>query len=175
MNVGFFLKDELKKKEINRIDIFINLVFKDLFNELHKSECINNFEELITFEKDLEKLINDKITFAKTEIEKLNQLNEKNKKDKNSPINLLQETYGSENYTKDYPYYEYFYYCDYLDEKNISEKLSHYGDKAYPMLRKYLDFYNNHKNEKDDYSLENLYIFNKALNLISEKYSHQIK
>jgi len=66
-----FLKDELVKEGINRIDIFINLVFKELFNELHNSECINEFAELITFEGNLEKLINDKINIAKTEIRNL--------------------------------------------------------------------------------------------------------
>ena len=48
------------------------------------------------------------------------------------------------------------------------------NSKAYPLLNKYLNYKKNKKNEENKYSLDNFYLFNKALNIISEKYSHKI-
>ena len=173
------LKNELSKRGINYIDIFMNITFKDLFNKLHDKELIEQYEDLIDFEKELEELIKEKIESVKKENEKIKKLmNEKNK-DKNSSFYFLKETYESQNLKKDekndYPYYEYFYYCDYLDEKYISEKLSHMDENKYPILKKYLEYKNNNKDKiKDNYSLDNLNLFNTVLNLFSENYSHQI-
>jgi hypothetical protein len=72
---------------------------------------------------------------------------------------------------KDFPFYEYFYYTDYLNEEYINEKLSHMDENKYPVLNIYLKFKNA---QKDDYSLDNLNLFNTVLNLINEKYSHKI-
>ena len=132
------LKKELLKKDINSIDIFINLIFKDLFNKLHSKECIDNYEYFIIFEKDLDQLIQEKVELTQIEIEKYKKImNEKNE-DKNSAFYLLKETFESKSYPKDeYPYYEYFYYSDYLDEEYISEKLSHIDKYKYPVLNKY--------------------------------------
>ena len=169
------LKNELLKKGINKIDIFMNLTFKDLFYKLYNKENIDNYEELFDFEKDLEQLIQEKIELSEKECEKYKKLVNENNEDKICSINLLKEKYENQNYPKDeYPYYEYFYYCDYLDEKYISEKLSHMDENKYPILKKYLENQNNNKNENDDYSLDNLYLFNTTLNLFSENYSHQI-
>jgi len=55
------LQKELEKKGIKQIGIFMNYIFKDLFDKLHNRECINNFEELIKFENELEKLIQDNL------------------------------------------------------------------------------------------------------------------
>ena len=171
------LKNELSKEGINSIEIFMNFTFKDLFNKLHDKECLDNYEDLIDFEKVLEKLIQEKVELVKKENEKYKKLMNDKKEDKNSSINLLKEKYESQNYSKsEYPYYEFFYYCDYLDEKNISEKLSHMDENKYPILKKYLDFVKSNKDKNDDnYSLDNLNLFNTVLNLISDKYSHQIK
>ena len=156
------LKKELSKKSINSIDIFMNYTFKDLFNKLHNKELIDNYDDLIEFEKDLEQLIQEKIERVKN-------------KAKNSPFYLLKETYESQDYSKEeYPYYEYFYYCDYLDEKYINVELSHKEEIKYPILKKYLEYKNENKTDTDNYSLDNLNLFNTTLNLINDKYSHQI-
>ena len=169
------LKNELSQKEINKIDIFMNLTFKDLFYKLHNEENIDNYEDLLDFEKDLEELIQEKVQLSQKECEKYKKLMNENNEDKNSSINLLKEKYKSQNYKKDeYPYYEYFYYCDYLDEKYIIEKLSHMDENKYPILKKYLEYQNKDKNENDDYSLDNLYLYNTTLNLFNENYSHKI-
>ena len=97
-----------------------------------------------------------------------------NEDDKNSCCNLLKEKYESEYYqNEDFPFYRYFYYTDYLNEEYIKEKLKHIDESRYPVLVKYLD-YNNRKNEKDDYILNNINIFNNTLNLLNQKYFNNI-
>ena len=155
----------------------MDFTFKALYNKLHNKEYIDNFEELIDFEEKLEELIQEKIELVKNENEKYKKLMDENNEDKNSFINILKEKYDSQNYPKkEFPFYEYFYYCDYLNEKNISEKLNHMDESKYPTLKKYLDFIkgNNENNNNNDYSLDNLSLFNNVFNLFNEKYSNQI-
>ena len=171
------LKNELSKEGINSIEIFMDFTFKALYNKLHNKEYIDNYEELIDFEEKLEELIQEKIELVKNENEKYKKLMDENNEDKNSFINILKEKYDSQNYPqKEFPFYEYFYYCDYLDEKNISEKLNHMDESKYPTLKKYLDFIkgNDENNNNNDYSLDNLSLFNNVFNLFNEKYSDQI-
>ena len=153
----------------------MNYIFKELFEKLHEKNSIDNYKDLIDFEKDLEKLIQEKIWKSIEEIKNYNEIIKINIADKNGPINLLKETYDKSNYKKEeYPYYEYFYYSDCLDENYILDRLRYTDIKKYPMINKYLDYIMNKKNEDDKYSLNKLSIFNKVLNLISEKYSHKI-
>ena len=170
------LKNELSKKGIHSIEIFMNYIFKDLFTKLVKKESINNYEELLDFENSLEILIQENIKKSAEEIKKYNEIIKKNDKDKNSFISLLEEKYENYNYQKpDFPYYEYFYYSDYLDEDYIMNKiLSHKDCNEYPLLSKYLKNKKEKKNNKDNYSLDKLSLFNKVLNLIYEQYSHKV-
>jgi len=177
INKNFILlKKELSKEEIDSIEIFMNYIFKELFEKLQEKNSIDNYKDLIDFEKDLEKLIQEKIGKSIEEIKKYNEKINKNSEDKNDPINLLKEKYDKSNYKKEeYPYYEYFYYSDCLDENYILNKILGIMDsKKYPMINKYLDYIMNKKNKDYKYALNKLSIFNKVLNLISEKYSHKI-
>ena len=63
------LKKELLKEGIKQIEIYMNLIFVDLFNKLHDKKCISKYEDLIEFEDDLESLIQEKIKKTKEEIE----------------------------------------------------------------------------------------------------------
>ena len=179
------LKNELSKIGIKYDEIFMNYCFKDLFEKLNDSEPLDNYEKLVKFEDDtLEPLIKEIIEKTKEEIKKYEDIINKcnNDKDKNNSINLLKEIYTPQNYKKDdYPFYEHFYYCSYLDEFNIRELLGHKEEKKYPILHKYLlyqerQFQDNadNKEKRDNYSLDNLYSFNTALNLFHEIYSLQI-
>ena len=173
------LKNELSKEKINNIDIFINYTFKDLFNKLHARERIDNYDDLIEYEKELDQFILEKIKLVKKECEKYNNLMNEDNEDKKYFMNLLKEKYESQNYIKkDYPFYENFYYSYYLNENNISEKLHEMDENKYNkylLLRKYLEFkIGNKDNNNDDYSLDYLNLFNTVLNLFYEKYSHQL-
>ena len=171
LNESFILlKKELSKNGIHSIDIFMNFIFKELFIKLHEKECINEYKDFIEFEKDLDNLILDKIRKLNFETKKYSN---KNSTDINNSFNLLKEIYDNDKYkSKEYPEYEYFYYSNYLDEDFILENILNYNDlKKYPVLNKYLNY---KKNDNDKYPLEKLYLFNKVLNIINEKYSHKI-
>jgi hypothetical protein len=170
------LKNELSKKGINSIEIFMNYIFKELFEKLHDKDCINEYKDLIEFEKELENLIQEKIQKSIEEIKKYNEIIQINSSDNDSSLNLLNEKYEKAKYKKEeYPNYEYFYYSDYLDEKYILKNiLSHNDIKKYPILNKYLNYKRRKKSEDNKYPLYKFNLFNKVLNLISEKYSHKI-
>ena len=166
------LKNELLKKNIGSIDEFMNYIFVDLFQMLNNGNYISNYDDLIKFEDALDSNIQNIITkFQKDE----NKFIEDDNKDKISFINLLKEKYTSDYYNKkEFPFYKYFYYTDYLNEKYISEKLTHMDEDRYPVLKAYLDSLNNDKSEENKYSLNNLNLFNNVLNLINEEYSNNI-
>ena len=83
------LKKELEKEGIKCLDIFMNIIFKELFNKLHDQECINKYTKLIEFKKELDSLIQEKVDKAKDIIEKFNEIEKENFKDKTSAIVLL--------------------------------------------------------------------------------------
>ena len=87
------LKKVLEKEGIKCLDIFMNIIFKELFNKLHAQECINKYTKLIEFEKELDRLIQEKVDKAKDIIEKFNEIEKENFKDKTSAIVLLKEIY----------------------------------------------------------------------------------
>ena len=168
------LKNELEKKGVNSMKIFMNYIFKDLFEKLHEKKSIDEFKELINFEYDLEDLIQDKIEKSLEEIKKYNKIIEINSNDKNDSINLLNEKYDKNNYKREeYPYYEYFYYSDYLDENSLIDNISKIKEN-YPMLNKYLEYNMKKIDIADKYSLNKFNLFNKVLNMITERYSYKI-
>ena len=171
------LKEELKNKNIKYIDIFMNFVFKDLFNKLHNKGCINNYEDLIVFEDELEELIKEKCEKVKEEIDKYKRLEKESIEDEKSAIALIKEIYDENKYknNKDFNYYKYFYYTDYLDEDYIYNIIKDKNENDYPMLFKYLK--NKRKKqlkENDKYSLYDLSLFNKVLKIFDDKYSNKI-
>ena len=122
------------------MEIFMNIIFKDLFNKLHEKECITDYEVLIKFENDLEELIQEKLEQTKEEIDKLKKLEKENIEDKTSGIALLKEIYNKSDYDdKNYAYYEHFYYTDYIDEEYIANLLEHQDKNEFPILCKYME------------------------------------
>ena len=169
------LRNELKNNGIKKIEIFMNIVFSELFNKLHDKECIDDYNELIDFEDDLEKIIQENIEKAKNSMDKLEEIEKENCADKKSALALLKELYNKNDYDKnEYPYYEYFYYSDYPDESYIEDMLKHEDKTKYPILIQYLKYKNHSIKENELYSPNNLISFNNALNLINEEYSHNI-
>ena len=64
----------------------------------------------------MEELIQEKVEQAKNEIDKFKKLEKERIKDKTSGIALLKEIYNKSDYNAiNYPYYEHFYYTNYLD------------------------------------------------------------
>jgi hypothetical protein len=78
---------------------------------------------------------------------------------------LLREIFTSLEYKKEeFPFYEYFYYIDYLNGKYLSEKLSHMDQNKYPVLKDYLELKNIKK--YNNYYLVNLNLFNNVFYLL---------
>ena len=169
------LKNELLNENIDSIEEFMNYIFSDLFILLNSAQKLDTYDNLIEFENELEEKIQKLIKeFKNKETQKDSKENEI-EEDKTSSINILKEKYISEYYDKnDFPFYEYFYYTDYLNEKYIYEKLSLFDGSEYPLLRLYLDNKINNSNEENKYTPNNLLIFNNALNLINQTYFNNI-
>ena len=172
------LKNELLKENIDSIEKFMSYIFADLFPILKEAKRIDKFDLLIEIEDTLETKIKEIIKEYKEEIiEKKSNL--KNNEDKNSFISLLKETYESSEYEYDkYPFYDHFYYTDYLNEEYIYKKLKEMDENKCPVLGQYLNSkYNKedkNKKDKNNYSLDNLNIFNSVLNLLNEEFSNKI-
>ena len=168
------LKNELLKENIDSIDKFLSYIFSDLFPILNKEKRISDYESLIKIEENLEINIQKIIKKYKEDTNK-NNLIKKKDEDKSSFINLLKEIYTSLEYDKkEFPFYEYFYYTDYLNEKYIEEKLIHMDDTKYTVLKVYLESQNKTADNTNNYSLVNLNLFNSVLNLINDKYFNKI-
>ena len=167
------LKNELSKEKIDSIEKFMSYIFSDLFQLLNNENKIDNYESLIKFENILESNIQQIVKKYKN-FSMDNSLKKGNNEDKTSFICLLKERYTDMEYDKkEFPFYKYFYYTDYLNEKYIEEKLSHMDERNYPVLKQYLESKKNQP-ENYKYSLNNLNLFNSILNLINEKYSYKI-
>ena len=175
------LKNELLKENIDSIEEFMNYIFCDLFLLLNRGNIINKYEDLIEFEKNIETKIQELLeNFKKKEIKKAQNENEADE-DKVSSVNLLKEKYISDYYDKkEFPFYDYFYYTDYLNEKYIHEKLRLFDESEYPLLKLYLDHKTNESNEinedneENKYTPNNLLLFNSALNLINQPFFNNI-
>ena len=162
------IKNELNKLGINSIDIFMNYIFSDLFSSLNKHKSLNNYNELDEFERNLEEIIQKSIISFKENYKSFNKsLNEKY-----SFQNFIEERYNKVN-KDEYPFYNYFYYSDYINEAYLINKLKYFEKDRYPVLLKILDNISN--NTENLYSLDNLPNFNEILNLFNEKYSLLIK
>ena len=175
------LKIELEKNDIKNIEIFMNCVFNDLSDKLRYHDCINEYKDLIKFEDELEELIKEKCEISKKEINNYKELKIESTKDEKSSIALVMEKYDKSKYKNlEFPFYEFFYYTDYLNEEYISNIPKNRDEnESYPLLFKYLKNKKQKKlkeenNDKDNYSLDNLYLFNKVLKLFNDKYSNQI-
>ena len=164
-----FLKKELLEKNISSIEDFMNYIFVGLFPKLNDQITIKDYKTLIEFENDLESHIQIWINKFKENKKKT----EDNIEEKLTPINLLKEKY-SYIISKEYPFYKYFLYTYYLDEKYIYKILTYMSEEQYPLLKIYLESKTDNNKEKTKYSLDDLNIFNKALNLINQKYFNNI-
>ena len=168
------LKNELLKENIDSIEKFMSYIFSDLFPILNKEKRTDDYDTFIKFEDKLNSKIQQLIKKYKEDSNKNILIKNKNDEDKTSFVYLLKEIYTSTEYKKEeFPFYEYFYYTDYLNEKKIIEKLALMDEKKFPVLKKYLESKNN-QTDKNIYSLNNLNLFNSVLNLINDKYSNKI-
>ena len=166
------LKNELNKIGISSIEIFMNYIFSDLFSVLNQRKTIKFYNTFIDFESKLEKLIQDKIIEFKNDYQNFNNVKDIDRNNNFFCENLLDERYR-EFKDKEYPFLEFFYYSDYINEEYLLDKLYYLERDKYPLLLKILEEKQSKKNN-NKYSLKKLSMFNEVLNLFDEKYSHLI-
>ena len=167
------IRSELKKKKITVIEFFMNYIFFDISDILNKIFDNKNFEQFMNFEEDLEKVISKKIKDFLIESKSLEKLSNPDKNDRDSSLYLLNEKYQVNN-LNDYPFYNDFYYSDYINEDFLLNQLYHKENNKYPVLFKYLNHFTSPTNN-NIYSLNYLKMYNEVLNMFNDKYSHIIE
>jgi len=147
------------KKIINSINSFKNkisyiielFIYKIVYNKNNKDisifspknnsynlESLNNFKDFFNFDDDY------------------------------SYINLLEEKVNIlKNQKEEYPFREFFYYSDYIDENYLSSIINN-ENKDYPVLAEYLELKNNGN------LLNDFFIYNKILCDINDEFSKKI-
>ena len=164
------LKDELLKINIDSIESFMHFIFVDLFPKLNNENHIEQYDNLIKLEDKLEEEIQ---TLIKDFEKKGDDLFDDT--DITSYINLLKEKFPHNKYNnEEFPFYKFFYYTDYLDEKYINEKLLHKDENKYPVLKMYLDYQTSNIIDENKDIINNINLFNDTLNLLSQKYFNNI-
>ena len=119
-------------------------------NKLYNLELFNNFKDIFHSQ------VNDD-----------NSIEENNDKE-NCFIDILNEKYNESMITQEeYPFHEYFYFSDYIDENYLSSNINDKSQK-YPVLAKYLELKNNGNILNDFLS------YNDALNCLNDEFSTKI-
>ena len=173
------LNNELLNVNIDSIEKFMNYIFVNIFPLLINIEAIDKYDTLVEIEDKLEKEIQNCIKNYEQYYKNLNE-----EGDNNSFINLITEKFNHDKYKNnlnekdkkdEFPFYKFFYYTNYLDEGYIKQKISNMDENKYPVLKMYLDQYkNNDKKDKNKYLIDNIYLFNNVLNILSQKYINNI-
>ena len=151
----------------NPISYMVELYFyKVIYNKNNKEASVFSSENNLY---NLKSLNNYKLLLSSKIFD--DNSGDENDDKEDSFINLLEEKDSKqlENLKENYPFYEYFYYSDYIDEKYLSSLIVNDDCKApYPVLAEYL------KLKKNDNILNYFYVYNSVLNLINEEYSSKI-
>ena len=161
------LKEELQRKGVSSIQIFLNLIFADLTKLMKKYQITKKDKEREEFEGDIEKLISQNI-------KKFPEYNEKyqkeNQKQSDSDISSLKTLVtelihpSSQNYNEnDYPMFKYFNYTKYKSEEDMMKKMN--NKEHYPLIRELV------KDSQDVKKLAYLPAFNEFTNLMANHYS----
>ena len=164
------LKEALQQKNINSIQIFLNIIFKDLSKLLKQCEILKDENDREDFENNVEKLISDCIEKYP---EYCKKYTEENKKQSDTDVKSL-KTYvtelihpSSENYTeKEYPMFKYFNYTKYKTEEDFMKRMI--NQEKYPLIKQLIS------RNPDFKKLECLSPFNEFTNYMVNHYSFKI-
>ena len=148
----------------NRVSFMVELFYyKVIYNKNNKDINIVSSNNNMY---NLESLNNKGFFFSKIND---NNSDEENEDEKYSIIDLLEDKEVNiiKNSNEEYPFKEYFYYSDYIEEKYLTSIIKNEGQK-YPVLDKYLELMNNGN------LLNDFYVYNNALYCLNEEYSSKI-
>ncbi|ORX60039.1 hypothetical protein BCR36DRAFT_579480 [Piromyces finnis] len=170
------LSEELFKRDIDNIQIFINMIIPDISkliiensNAMTESEVRNNFEELCN--QIIERAINNYTNYYPVYInnnKEILQINDDTIK------SILQETTNFNNLSKDdYPLIQYFYAASYPSYEGFYKEFYSLQDNLkYPVLANYLK--STQENSEKIKLLQNFHLINPLITYSLEKYSNKI-
>ena len=170
---------ELMEKILNdvQIEIFLNIIFDDVVKKFTTCPIFKTSEEVINFEKDINKIITDKLKDKNLINDYQKKNNELLQVSKDSIKAIIQELYPPNKYTdKDYPNLKYFYMSElpgkdhFITKFNSKEK----NKENYPILNSII---NNEILKKRIQLMKYLpkinKLCNKMIDYVSFKYSRE--
>ena len=163
------LKKALKQKNINSIQIFINMIFKDLIKLLKNYKITQDYKERENFETQVEKLISKYLLKYPEYSKKYQEENIKLDLDPSNLKNLVTEMIppNSEYFSeKEYQMFKYFIYTRYKNEDDIYNKIG--NKECYPLINQLL------MNSSNIKKLKYLPAFNEFTNYMVNYYSFKI-
>ena len=160
------LKEALNQKNIDSIQIFINMLFKDLSRTIKKYKISKDKNDLINIESRVENIISRGIQNYPKYSKKYN---ENQDIDITSLKTLVSEIVPPEsgNYSQEeYPLFKYFHYTEYKSENDMLNKMPN-KDK-YPLIYLFISNYQDLK------KLKYLPAFNEFTNYMVNYYNYKI-
>ena len=160
------LKKALNQKNINSIQIFINMIFKDLSKAIKGYKISKEQNDLESIEKRVEniisRVINNYPKYSK-------EYNENIKIDIKNLKTIISERVPpeSESYSaEEYPMFKYFHFTIYKTEKDLLNRLP--DKNKYPLIYHFISNYQNLQ------KLKYLPAFNEFTNYITDYYSFKV-
>ena len=167
------LKDELKSKGIQTIQIFLNLIFNKISKKLVSIKEIQTIKEHEKLEDEIEKILIESYKEYESYSELYNKNNNKMFKSNNNSIkSLMLENHDIKLYEeKIYPYYKNFFMTIYPTKAhfiNELQKIEKY-QKKYPVLSYYI-----REDNPEKFLIKYLPEFNNFCNYMIDYYSYKI-
>ena len=164
------LDDALKEKGNLDIRVFMNSIYKELSDLTKNCKCMTDIDELMSFEVQIENLIQIKLKNYENYSKKYSEINKIQREIKTSNIKAiiseifppLEELYPE----KEYPYLKYFAYTKYRTVDDLKKLLDSKED--HPLLFNYLN------DSEGVRKLKYLNAFNEFANYMTETYSYKI-
>jgi hypothetical protein len=164
------LKESLQKRNINNINIFMNMIFKKLSKLIKECKCLTMKNERDTFEMNVENLINECIKDFPNYSKKYTEENKKQSEvDIYSLRSLISELIlpSEEVYPENnYPMFKYFILTKYKTEDDMAKRMEN-RDK-YPLINQLI------AGNPGVQKLSNLQSFNEFTNHMVDIYSFRI-
>ena len=164
------LKESLQKKNINSVQIFLNMIYKRLSRLIKKCKCFKNEIDRDNFEEEVEKLIEECINNYPTFNSKYNEENKKQLNVDNLDIKsilaelvpITKDIYPE----KEYPMLEYFNMTKYKTIEDFIKRMD--KTEKYPLINQII------MENPDNYNMKYLPPFNEFINYMIEIYSFKI-
>ena len=173
LNINWVLLEKhLKGKNIESIQIFLNSIFKELFEAIQLSDDMTLVEQRNQFEDKINALVDNAVQNYRINSEEY-QNNIEQVTSQSLEINyiILEKNNIIKNAENKYPYYYEFLSIPSIEENQLKEILKSIKDakSKYPVLCSYLD-----SNKKEIDYLQSFSLINNFVNYTIENYTNQI-